>query len=272
MKWTFAALAAGALLAGGGVASAAERLTVTGSSTVAPVIAEIAKRSEKLHPEVRIDVQTGGSSRGINDARQGLADIGMASRALKPEESDVTAITLAYDGVAIIVHAENPIAELTAAQIADIYTGKTTTWSALGGPDMKIDVTSRAEGRSELELFLEHFKLKSDQIKADAITGETEHAIKAVAGDPNAIGYGSIGAAEYSVGQGVPIKLLPLDGIPASRETVAGRTFPIVRPLNLVLTKEPTGLVKDFIAFATSEDVRDIIESFYYVLPAKPGT
>jgi phosphate transport system substrate-binding protein len=272
MKWAFVGLTAGALLLGSGMASAAERVTLTGSSTIAPVMSEIAKRYEKLHPEVRIDVQTGGSSRGINDVRQGLADIGMASRALKPEESDVTPITLAYDGVGFMVHADNPIAELTAAQIVDIYTGKTTTWSALGGPDKKIDVTSRAEGRSELELFLEHFKLKSDQIKADQIAGETEHAIKVVAGDPNAIGYGSIGAAEYSVGKGVPIKLLPLDGIPASRETVAGRTFPIVRPLNLVLTKEPTGLVKDFIAFATSEDVRDIIESFYYIPPKKPGT
>jgi len=272
MKWTFVGIAASAFLLGNGTASAAERITLTGSSTIAPVMAEIGKRYEKLHPEVRIDVQTGGSSRGINDVRQGLADIGMASRALKPEESDVTPITLAYDGVGFMVHADNPIADLTAAQIVDIYTGKTTTWSAFGGPDKNIDVISRADGRSEIELFLEHFKLKPDQIKAAVITGETEHTIKAVASDPYAIAYGSIGAAEYSVGQGVTIKLLPLDGIPASRETVAARTFPIVRPLNLVLAKKPTGLVKDFIAFATSEDVRDIVESFYYVLPKKPGS
>jgi phosphate transport system substrate-binding protein len=163
------------------------------------------------------------------------------------------------------------ICPVSAAQIVDTYTGKTTTWSALGGPDKTIVVTSSADGRSEIELFVEHFKLKSDQIKADVIAGETEHAIKVVASSPYAIGYGSIGAAEYSIGQGIPIRLLPLDGIPASRATVAAQTFPIVRPLNLVLTKDPTGLVQEFIAFATYEDVRDIVESFYYVPPQKPS-
>ena len=271
MKWAFVGLAAGALFLGNGTGSAAERLTVTGSSTMAPVVAEIAKRFEKLHPEVRIDVQTGGSTRGITDVRQGLANIGMASRALKPEESDLTPITLAYDGVAIMVHADVPIAELTAAQIVDIYTGKTTNWSALGGPDERIIVTNRAEGRSELELFTQHFKLKTEQIKADVVTGETEHAVKTVATTPYAIGYGSVGAAEYNIGQGVPIKLLPLDGIPPSRATVAAQTFPIVRPLNFVLTKEPTRLAQEFIAFATSEDNRDIVESFFYIPPKKPS-
>jgi phosphate transport system substrate-binding protein len=271
MKWAFVGLITGALLLGSGAGNAAERITVTGSSTVAPVLAEIAKRYEKLHPDVRIDVQTGGSSRGINDVRQGLADIGMASRKLKPEEGDLTAITLAYDGVAIMVHADVPIAELTPEQIVDIYTGKTTTWSALGGPDETIVVTSRAEGRSELELFVEHFKLKSDSIKADVITGETEHAIKTVATTPYSIGYGSIGAAEYGIDQGIPIRQLPLDGVPASRETVAAQTFPIVRPLNLILPKEPTRLVQEFIAFATSEDVHDVVESFYFIPPQKPS-
>jgi len=60
-----------------------EKLVLTGSSTVAPLAAEIGKRFESLHPSVRIDIQTGGSSRGVNDARSGLASIGMASRALK---------------------------------------------------------------------------------------------------------------------------------------------------------------------------------------------
>ena len=62
------------------------RLQLTGSSTMGPLLAQIAERFEKLHPGVRIDVQTGGSSRGISDAARGLADIGMSSRELKPSE------------------------------------------------------------------------------------------------------------------------------------------------------------------------------------------
>ena len=66
-----------------------EKLVLTGSSTVAPLAAEIGKRFESLHSNVRVDVQTGGSSRGVSDARAGLADIGMASRALKDDEKDL---------------------------------------------------------------------------------------------------------------------------------------------------------------------------------------
>jgi phosphate transport system substrate-binding protein len=254
-------------LAAGGLASAAEKLVITGSSTVAPVVAEIAKRFEQQHSDVRIDVQTGGSHRGLNDARRGLADIGMVSRALKEDERDVTPIVLAYDGLTMIVHKDNPIQELTKQQIVDIYTGKIDNWSAVGGPDEDIVVVNKAEGRSTLESFVEYFGLKTKEIKADVVVGDNEQGIKAVAGSPHAIGYVSIGNAEYDADEGVPIKLLPLEGIPASRETVASQKFPIVRPLNLVVAKEPTGLSKEFIQFATSREVREVIESFYYVPP-----
>ena len=265
-----AVLAAGlaaAVLYGSTPAQATERIVITGSSTIAPLIAEIAKRFEQQHPDVRIDVQTGGSHRGLNDARRGLADIGMVSRALKDDERDVTPIVLAYDGVTMIVHKDNPVAELSKAQIVDIYTGKIENWSALGGPDKDIVVVNKAEGRSTLESFVEYFSVQTKDIKADAVVGDNEQGIKTVAGSPYSIGYVSIGNAEYDAGKGVPIKLLPLEGVPASRETVANQKFPIVRPLNLVVSKEPTGVVREFIQFATSRDVRDVVESFYYVPP-----
>ena len=88
------------------------KLVLTGSSTVAPLAGELGKRFESLHPGVRVDVQMGGSSRGIADARQGLADIGMCSRALKETESDLLAFTIARDGICIIVHKKNPVTSL----------------------------------------------------------------------------------------------------------------------------------------------------------------
>lgn len=81
--------------------AADQKVVITGSSTVAPLVAEIAKRFEQHHPGVRVDVQSGGSSRGISDARSGLADIGMVSRALKPDEADLNAATIAMDGVVL---------------------------------------------------------------------------------------------------------------------------------------------------------------------------
>ena len=94
------------------------QLNITGSSTVAPLVLEIAKLYEKTHMGVRIDVQTGGSSRGINDARRGLADIGMVSRALKPSEKDLSPYLIAMDGIAIILHKSNLVTKLSDSRMS----------------------------------------------------------------------------------------------------------------------------------------------------------
>lgn len=242
-----------------------EKLVLTGSSTIAPLAAEIGKRFESLHDPVRVDVQTGGSSRGISDARAGLADIGMASRALKEDEKDLRSFTVALDGISIILNKANPVEALAKQQIIDIYTGKIVNWKEVGGNDAPITVVNKAEGRSTLELFLHYFGLKNTEVKPQVVIGDNQQGIKTVASNPGAIGYVSVGTAEYEAGQGAPIKLLPLEGIAASVENVRNRSFPLSRPLNLVTRAEPAGLAKTFIEFARSPQVDDLIEAQYFV-------
>ena len=241
------------------------KLVLTGSSTVAPLAAEIGKRFESLHPGVRVDVQSGGSSRGITDARQGLADIGMVSRALKADEQDLQAFSIAQDGVTMIVHKNNPVSALSDAQVIAIYTGKITNWKEVGGNDAPITVINKAEGRSTLELFLHYFKLENKNVKASVVIGENEQGIKTVVGNPAAIAYVSIGTAEYGTTQGVSIKLLPIGGVAASVETVRNGSFPLSRSLNLVTKTTPQGLTKKFIDFARAQDVHDIVKEQYFV-------
>ena len=245
--------------------AASERLVLTGSSTVAPLVGEMARRFETMNPGVRIDVQTGGTSRGINDTRNGTADIGMVSRALKPDETDLHAFTIALDGISIILHANNRVTTLNKQQIVDIYTGKITNWKSVGGADARITVVNKAEGRSTLELFLHYLELKNSQIKPHAIIGDNPQGIKTVAGNPNAIGYVSIGAAEYEAERGVPIKLLPLDGVDAAIANVRNGTFPLSRPLNLLTSREPQGLARRFIEFVRSLQAHDLVEALYFV-------
>lgn len=241
------------------------RLTITGSSTVAPVVTEIAKRFEGLHPGVRIDVQTGGSGKGIADARIGVADIGMASRSLKPEEADLLAHQIAADGVGLIVHKANGIQELAAEQIRAIYTDQMNNWTAVGGDDREITVVHKAEGRATLEVFLTHFEIENPTVKADVIVGDNEHGVKTVAGTAGAIGYVSIGTAEANIESGVPIRLLPLAGIAASTGNVASGEFPMSRPLNLITASTPSPLAAAFIRYCQSEDVHDLVKSQYFV-------
>ncbi len=241
------------------------KLVITGASTLAPLIAEIGKRFESHYPKVRVDVQTGGSSRGVADVRQGFADIGMVSRAIKAEEKDLHAFPVARDGVGVILHKENPVQALTDEQVVAIYTGKIINWKDVGGKDAPITVVNKAEGRSTLEVFLHYFKIRNTDVKAHVVIGDNEQGIKTVAGNRHAIGYVSIGTAEYDESQGVPIKLLSVGGVAVSTETVRSGTFLISRPLHIVTRTPPVGLTKAFIEYAQSKAVHDIIKQQYFV-------
>jgi len=247
----------------------AQKLVLTGSSTIAPLTAELGRRFEALRPGVEVDVQSGGSSRGIHDAREGLADLGMVSRALTAEEADLHAYTIALDGVALITHRSNPVAALKRAEIIAIYTDRINRWSAIGGPDRPITVVNKAEGRSTLDLFLAHFGLRNSEVKPDVVIGDNAQGLKTVAGNPWSIGYVSIGSAEYEATHGGPIRLLPLDGVEASMATVRNGTYPLTRPLNLVTRGPAPGLALAFIEFARSEAARAIVEQQFFV-PVDP--
>jgi phosphate transport system substrate-binding protein len=242
-----------------------EKLVITGSSTMAPLVAEIGKRFERLHPGTRIDVQTGGSSRGIADTVNGLANIGMVSRALKPQEHALHSATIAHDGITMILHRDNPVLDLSDEHIKAIYSGAITNWKTVGGLDAPITVVNKAEGRSTLELFLQYFQLSNRAIRAHVIIGDNEQGIKTIAGNPHAIGYVSVGTAQYDATHEVPIRLLPLQHIPATLETLHNGTFPLSRPLTLVSKIPPTGLAQTFIDFSRSSAVHDLILKQYFV-------
>ena len=98
------------------------KLVLTGSSTVAPLANELGKKFEAAYPNIRVDVQTGGSSRGFSDAAEGLNDLGMVSRDLKSDEkSEFQDWAIARDGLAMIVHADNPIENLDDEMVAAIF-------------------------------------------------------------------------------------------------------------------------------------------------------
>lgn len=240
------------------------QLVITGASTIAPLVNDIAKRFEQAHPGTRIDVQTGGSARGVADVRRQTSQIGMVSRPLAQTENDLHDFIIARDGVCIIVHKDNPVESLSDKQIVDIYTGQITDWKQVGG-EGPITVVNKAAGRSTLELFCNHFKLDERQIQAHVVIGDNEHGIKTVVGNPQAIGYVSIGTAAYQAEQGVPIKLLPVGDVPATVQNVQNGSFPLSRPLNLVTINPPQGLIKEFIDYAQSAEVLDLVEEHYFV-------
>ena len=242
------------------------KLVLSGSSTVSPLVSEIGKRYEDATPGVRVDVQTGGSSRGIRDAKAGLADIGMSSRALKDSEKvGRLEWPIAMDGVCFIVDGSNNVDELSEAQLQQILRGEVTNWKQLGGADLPIVFINRAAGRSELELVAKFFDTEPSEMKADLIAGENQLGIKQVASTTGAISYMSVGASEEAIAQGAQIRMLPLKGVKASVENVEAGVFPLSRPLILVTSDQPSEAAKQFIQYSQSRDVVDLVKDLSYV-------
>jgi phosphate transport system substrate-binding protein len=241
------------------------KLALSGSSTIAPLASDLAKAFEKKFPGSRLDVQSGGSSKGLSDVRSKLSDIGMVSRDLTEKESDLRGTPIAYDGIAMIAHKDNPVAELNDKQIVSIYTGKITNWKELGGADHPITVVNKAEGRSTLELFLQFFSLKNVDIKAQMIVGENEQAIKFVGGSKWALGYVSVGTAEYASKVSKTIKTLRLNGIDATLVNVKNKTYPLRRTLNFVNLEPSSEGTKSFLSFVKDSEAKKLIEDHYFV-------
>jgi len=253
-----------------GTSKTRQKLVLTGSSTVAPVMHEIARRFEKQNPEFRIDVQTGGSSRGIGDAKNGVADIGMASRDLKTsEQSGLVAHRIAMDGICLIAHKSNPITSLDGDQVRSIYQNETKNWKSLDGSDSKIVVINKAEGRGTLEVFLKHFSLAIEDVKADLIAGDNQQVIKSIQSNPSALGYVSVGAADYEVKHGGKIKMIQANGVAPTMDAIQSGDFPITRPLLLITKGEPSAAAAQLIKFAQSDAVHDLIEAQYFVPSAE---
>lgn len=239
----------------------AERLVVAGSSTVQPVVEVAAQAYEALHPGVEIDVQGGGSSVGISSARSGLADLGMVSRALKPDEADLVATPIALDGIALVVHASNPVTDLSTGDVVAIFSGERPEWS----PGRPVTVVNKEEGRATLELFAAHFGLQGRFSPAAVVVGPNGQAIATVAGNPDAITYVSVGSALVAEADGTPIRRVTLDGVAATPDTVADGTYPISRPLVLVTAGPPTGLAAAFVAYLLSPEGQRIASAQDFV-------
>ncbi len=241
------------------------RLLITGSSTMCPMIDVMGKRFETLHHDVRVEVQCGGSERGVRDIREGRADIGMVSRSLKDSERDLYGFPVARDGISIIVNKENPVMSLSNAQIVGIFTGTVTDWEQVQGPKVKVLVVLREAQKSSTELFRTYFKLKEREMTGMVFAGDNPVTIKAVASDRRAIGYVSSGFALHQEASGVSIKVLPVNNVKPTQRNIITVNYPISRPLLLVSEKFPTGLAKEFIDFALSSGNVDIIERFNYI-------
>jgi phosphate transport system substrate-binding protein len=242
-----------------------EGIVISGSTSVQPYAEMLEEEYVALHrkypekyPEIVIDVLGSGSSAGIQAAESGTANIGMSSRALKEAEQELWSVEIAKDGLAVIIHDDNNVQNLTLEQIRDIYTGEIKNWGELGGRDAKIHVITREEGSGTRSAF-EDLVMDKNRITSKAIVQDSNGAVRLlVSDDVNAIGFISLGLVDPEKGQKL-VKALQLDGVEATAENIMNGSYKLFRPFLFVTLGEPDGLTKQFIDFVLSPEGQQVL-------------
>jgi phosphate transport system substrate-binding protein len=210
---------------------------------VQPFAEMLAEEYMTLHPSERINVQGGGSSAGIEAATSGAARIGMSSRELKGDEARLYRVEIARDAIAVVVHPSNPVRDLSIEQVQGIFSGQITRWSDVGGPSRAIVVVTREEGSGTRSAFQEMVMGKAD-VDPGALVQDSNGAVRQlVSGDPNSIGYISLGLV------GDTVRPVSLSGVEPSADNVLAGKYRLVRPFLFVLQSAPDGSTKAFVDY-----------------------
>lgn len=238
-------------------------IQIAGSTSVQPLSEELAKVFMSKNTKVRINVAGGGSGAGIKAAKEGTANIGASSRELKAEEKTVKEVVIALDGIAVIVHKDNKIADMKKEDIQKIFLGEITDWSKVGGESGVIRVITREEGSGTRGAF-EELVLGKDasgqelKIFDKANVQNSTGAVRtAVAADKNAIGYVSLGSLNADV------KAVKVDGTEATVENIKSKTYKISRPFIYMTQKESEGVTKAFIDWVLSDEGQAVVKKSF---------
>lgn len=254
---------------------AARYITIKGSDTMVHLVSTWAEEFMNKYPEAEVSVTGGGSGTGIAALINGTTDICAASRPMKEKEKQLAAgkgaqaqeFVVGRDGIAIIVHPENPVSTLTMQQLNQIFTGSVTNWKEFGGNDQSILVFSRESSSGTYVFFQEHVLGKADYTQRARLLPGTSALVQGVSADSGAIGYVGLGFAQH--GEGVKTITVAPDEqsspVQPSEETVRTGLYPIARPLYLYTKGAPSGLAKDFIDFSLSLKGQEIVKETGYV-------
>lgn len=261
---TLTAAVLGVMLLTGCTAQKPASVSTEGSTSMEEVMGILGETYEK-DTGIKVTYNPTGSSAGIQAVESGRCDIGLSSRNLKDEEKEkgLEATVLAYDGIAVIVHPDNPVSSLTLEDIKKVFTGEITNWKDLGGDDLQIVCIGRESGSGTRDGF-ESATDTEDTCKYRQELTSTGDVITTVSNNNNAIGYTSISALKDTV------KTVDVEGVSPSEENVKNQSYKIQRPFVLVTKKDAplSDSAKSFFEFATSEKASDFI-SMAGVVPAK---
>ncbi len=256
----------GVVMALGVVAAApAQRLVIKGSDTLgAKLVPTLAEEYRARRPDVSFEIAAEGSATGLAAIIEGTAQIGMTSR--RPRAAEVAAAetrgvvlhptVVAFDGMAVIVNADNPVARLTRREVERIFTGDVTDWLAVGGRPGRISIYTRNTASGSYSDWKELAMNRRDYARSAQKMAGNEQIAAEVGRNPNGIGY--VGFAYLRAER---TRVVAIDGVLPSRETVVRREYAYARPTFFFTDGVPAGEVARFIGFTLSDRGQQIAEN-----------
>ncbi len=259
--------------------AAAQYIENKGSDTIVNLALAWAEKYQADHVDVRISVTGGGSGTGIAALINNTVGIANASRKIKDEEiaeaqaKGVVPVEhiIARDAIAVIVNPENPVNKLTLQQISDIYSGKITNWSEVGGEDRPIVKLSRETNSGTHVYFLETvLRLGSKEDKTlfstdTLLLPSSEGIISEVRDNPNAIGYDGLGYVPDDLKMIAIAKEAGAPYVLPSIETVNDKSYAIARDLYMYTNGEPSGAIKEYLEWILSAEAQQIVADLGFV-------
>lgn len=255
---------------------AKENLVITGSTTVLPAVERCAEVFNRAQDEIGVQVSSGGSGRGIQDAASGLADIGMASREVK--ESEVKQFgdhfvehLIGYDAIAVVVSKEiydAGVTGLSSEDVSSIYSGEIDNWKDVGGPDEMILPVARIPGSGTGDTFNEMImgssRAETEGVEVNAM--ENAEIKTLIVQSDKAIGYLGIGYAKTG-----DLEAVALDGVAPSAANVKNRAYKLSRPLYLYTWNGTSKIEAEFIDFVLGPEGQGILEEEGFFPAASSG-
>lgn len=247
----------------------AEKLVIKGSDTLgAKLVPTLAEEYKAQHPDVSFEIAAEGSTTGISAVIDRTAQIGMSSRRAKPTEMSAASakgvtmkpLVVCYDGMAVIVNANNPINALTTRQVEQVFTGDVTDWSAIGGTPGKFSIYTRNTSSGTYSDWKDLAMKKRDYASSSQKMAGNEQIVAEVAKNPGGIGY--VGLA-YIHAEG--IKVISIGGIVPTKATVISKKYPYARPTFYYTNGEPTGEAAKFVEFTLSDAGQKIVEKVGFI-------
>lgn len=262
-RWRLTIGALFALLSGVGPASAEDAIRYAGATTLQQFYLPEAAIAFEARTGGLITDQGGNTDPGLRALAAGKIELAGAGRFLTPAEKAAGLVEhlIGWDALAVVVHAGNPVENLNREQLKGLFSGKIGNWRELGGADLAVQVVSSPVGSGMRAAAVELVLGALPMTRRELISARVADSDDQVARYP-----GGICLLSHSMVQAREVKVLAVEGVLPTRESVANRRYPLVKPLQLVTRGQPRGLTAQFVEFSRSAEGQELLARHFFRL------